>query len=236
MSRLAKLPLGFALVIALHCGVSNGAAQTKYPKMAPLDEYLMADRAAEIALARSAAPTSISNDAEILVLGRHGFETAFKGKNGFVCLVERSWTSTADPDFWDPRVRTPICWNAAAARSVLVRNIKRTELILAGRTQAQTDASIITAVDKKELPEVESGAMCYMMSKQGFGGDSVPHWPSHLMFYFPLTEPASWGANLPGSPLIGISNPAERATVFVVAVGQWSDGTGAQMPTNSHGH
>jgi len=71
-------------------GITPGQAQTpkpSYPSMAALDQYLMADRDAEIALARSAAPDAISGDAKILVLGRHGYETAVEGKNGFVCVV-----------------------------------------------------------------------------------------------------------------------------------------------------
>ena len=94
MSRIQftkAVPLIFAF-----CSVFAGSphtwtqeAKTQYPKMAPLDQYLMADRNAEIALARSAAPESISGDAEVLVLGRQGYETAVKGKNGFVCIVER---------------------------------------------------------------------------------------------------------------------------------------------------
>ncbi len=227
----------FALLVVLgtaHLGTSNQAmaqdATTPYPNMAPIDQYLMTDHGAEIALARSAAPESISRDAEVLVLGRHGFETAVKGKNGFVCIVERSWTSAADPDFWNPKVRTPICWNAAAARSILLRNIKRTEWILAGRTKAQVDEAIVAAVDKKELPATEPGAMCYMMSKQGYGGDSVEHWPPHLMFYFPQTDPAIWGANLPGSPVVAVSDTSEHVTTFVIAVQQWSDGTDIANP------
>ena len=218
---------GLALLVVLgtaYQAVSQDAT-TPYPKMAPIEQYLMTDQGAEIALARSAAPESISRDAEILVLGRHGFETATKSKNGFVCLVERSWTSTADPDFWNPKVRTPICYNAPAAHSVLLRNTKRTELILAGRTQAQVDETIFAAVDKNELPAIELGAMCYMMSKQGYGGDTVAHWPSHLMFYFSQTDPAIWGANLPGSPIIAISDTREHVTTFVIAVQRWSDGT-----------
>ena len=81
----------FALLVVLgapYQALAQNAA-TPYPKMAPIDQYLMADQAAEIALARSAAPESISRDAEVLVLGRHGFETAVKGKNGFVCIVGR---------------------------------------------------------------------------------------------------------------------------------------------------
>jgi hypothetical protein len=228
---------GFALLVVLGTAYQAMAqdAKTAYPSMAPIEQYLM-DRTAEIALARSAAPESISRDAEVLVLGRHGFETAVKGKNGFVCIVERSWTSTADPDFWNPKVRTPICWNAPAARSVLLRNLKRTELILAGRTQALTDEIIAAAVDKKELPAMEHGALCYMMSKQGYGGDSVEHWPPHLMFYFSQTDAGTWGANLPGSPIIAVSDTREHATTFVIAVQRWSDGTEGQLVTKSHDH
>jgi len=225
----------FALLVGLgtaYLGTANQAmaqdAATPYPNMAPIDQYLMTDQSAEIALARSAVPESIARDAEVLVLGRHGFETAVKGKNGFVCIVERSWTSAPDPEFWNPKVRTPICYNAAAARSVFVRNIKTTDLILMGRTQAQTDEIIVAAVDKKELPAMEPGAMCYMMSKEGYGGDSVKHWPSHLMFYFPQTDPAIWGAGLPGSPIIAMSDAQEHVTTFVIAVQRWSDGTEAR--------
>ena len=75
-------------------------AKSKYPHMAPVEEYLMTDRNAEIALARSAAPDAISHDATVVVLGRRGYETAAEGRNGFVCLVERGWMSSADaPEF-----------------------------------------------------------------------------------------------------------------------------------------
>jgi hypothetical protein len=216
----------FALLVVLGTAYQAMAqdATTPYPNMAPIEQYLM-DRTAEIALARSAAPESISRDAEVLVLGRHGFETAVKGKNGFVCIVERSWTSAPDPDFWNPKVRIPMCLNAAAARSYLPRNIKRTDLILAGRTKAQTDETIAAAVDKKELPAMEPGAMCYMLSKQGHGGDSVEHWPPHLMFFYSQTDPGTWGAGLSDSPILASNDAREHLTTFAVAVQRWSDGT-----------
>jgi hypothetical protein len=199
-----------------------------YTKMAPVDQYLMADRAAEISLARTAAPESISRDAEVLVLGRNGFETAVKGKNGFVCVVGRSWTSAVDADFWDPKVRVPLCVNAAGARSYLLRVAKETEWGLSGRTPAQMTESISAAIAKKELPAMESGAMCYMMGKQGYGGDSIPHWSAHLMFFYSDTDPAIWGANLPGSPVVAMSDPVEHLTQFVIPVQRWSDGTEAR--------
>jgi hypothetical protein len=217
----------FALLVVLGTAYQAMAqdATAPYPNMAPIDQYLMTDQGAEIALARSAASESISRDAEVLVLGRHGFETAVKGKNGFVCIVERSWTSAPDPDFWNPKVRTPICFNAAAARSYLPRTTKRTDLILAGRTKAQTDEAIAAAVDKKELPAMEPGAMCYMMSKQGYGGDCVKHWPPHLMFYYSQTDPATWGAGLPDSSIFASNDTREHLTTFVVSVQRWADGT-----------
>jgi hypothetical protein len=200
--------------------------KTPYPNMAPVDQYLMEDREAEIALARSAAPESISRDAEILVLGRHGYETAVKGKNGFVCIVERSWTAPIDdPGFWNPKGRAPLCLNAAAARSYLPRTIRKTDLILAGRTKAQMMEAIVAAIDKKELPTMEPGAMCYMLSKQGYLSDRDGHWHPHLMFFYSRTDPAAWGAGLPGSPIFAFNDTWEHLTTFLVPVREWSDGT-----------
>ena len=210
-------------------------AATKYTKMAPVEEYLMADRAAEIVLARSAAPESIARDAEVLVLARHGFETAVKGKNGFVCIVGRSWTSAADEDYWDPNVRVPICINAAGARTYLFRVRKIAELALAGRTLAQVNEITVAALARKELPAMEAGAMCYMMGKEGYGGASAPHWPPHLMFFYTDTDPAIWGANLPGSPVIAVSDPLQHMTQFVIPTQRWSDGT-EYVPSSPHPH
>lgn len=224
----------FALLVVLgtaHRAMAQDAAKP-YPKMAPVERYLMADRNAEITLARSAAPESISRDAEVEVLARHGFETAVQGKNGFVCIVGRGWSSAADADFWNPKVRVPMCLNAAAAHSYLLRITKITELALAGRTPAQVNEAIAAAIEKKELPPMESGAMCYMMSKEGYGGDVVPHWPPHLMFFYSDTDPAIWGANLPGSPVVAVADPMEHLTQFVIPTQRWSDGT-EYLPASS---
>jgi hypothetical protein len=247
MSNTTKVPMNrklvamkalwaVALVVGL-CGVSHSRAQDPnipYPSMAPIDQYLM-DRNAEIALARSAAPESISRDAEVSVLGRHGYETAVKGKNGFVCVVERSWMSPFDfPEFWNPKMRGPICFNPRAVRSILPLTFKRTELVLAGLSKSQIIDGI-KAFDVKGLPALESGAMCYMMSKQGYLNDSARHWVPHLMFYVPLTDPKSWGADLPGSPVMlnpQFQGAPEPITEFMVLVPNWSDGTPA--PTDTH--
>jgi hypothetical protein len=201
-----------------------------YSKMAPIEQYVVADRNAEISMARSAAPPSISADAEVMVLGRRGYETAVKGKNGFVCLVERSWMSPFDfPEFWNPKMRGPICFNPAAVRSILPLTFKRTELVLAGQSKAQIIEGI-KAFDAKGLPPLEPGAMCYMMSTQGYLNDSAGHWVPHLMFYVPLTDPKSWGADLPGTPVMlnpQFAGAPEPITEFMIPVATWSDGTAA---------
>ncbi len=183
------------------------AAKTAYPSMAPLDQYLMTDRDAEIALARSAAPDSISHDATILVFGRHGYETAFKGKNSFVCVVERAWMSPSDhPEFWNPRLRGPICFYPAAARSILPLTIKRTGWVLAGLSKAQIMDNLKAAVDRKERPTLEPGAMSYMMSKRAYLTDDDGHNMSHLMIYTPLTQGATWGADRPAPRSCSVGN------------------------------
>jgi hypothetical protein len=209
----------------------NEDRSTAYPSMASIEKYLMPDRSAEIALARSAAPEAISSDAKILLLGWRGYETAIEGKNGFVCMVERSWMSPFNSaDFWNPKVRVPQCFNPAAARSILPLTFKRTEMVLAGLSKAQMIDSIKAGFDNKELPTPEPGAMCYMMSRTGYLNEALGHYVPHLMFYFPLTDKSSWGADLRDSPVT--LNPQfrdgpEPITEFVISVGKWSDGTAA---------
>lgn len=226
VGTIAVTSVALAIMFGTARQVIAQDAKAAYPTMAPVERYLMEDRNSEIALARSAAPESISRDAEVLVLGRKGYETAIKGKNGFVCIVERSWTAPIDdPNFWNPKLRGPICFNAAAARSYLPRTIMKTDLILAGRTKAQMVEAITAAIDKKELPAMEPGAMCYMLSKQGYLSDRDGHWHPHLMFFVSQTDPAAWGADLPGSPIIAFNDSWERLITFLVPVRQWSDGT-----------
>jgi len=224
--RLA--PVIVALMVVLGTAFPpQPVAQTprSYPTMAPIEQYRMA-RDAEIAMARSAAPESISRDAAIMVLGQHGFETAVKGTNGFVCLVERGWSAGVnDPVFWNPKIRGPICLNAAASRSNLPNTIKKTEWVLAGLTREQISEKLKAALESKELTPPEPGSMCYMMSKDGYLSDSAGHWHPHLMFFVPGTDAKAWGANLAGSPMLATTDPTEQVTVFMLPVSNWSDGT-----------
>jgi hypothetical protein len=224
---------GCALVVVLGAGWLARAqdAKTPYPSMAPLGQYLMPDRNAEIALARSAAPTSISSDATVLVLENSGYQTAVEGKNGFTCLVERAWVSPFDsPEFWNPKMRGPICYNPPAVRTILPYRVNRTRLALTGLSKAQIRENVIVAIAKNEFPIPEAGAMSYMLSKAGNLGDSAGHWRPHLMFHVPKTDGTSWGAGLAGSPVLfndEYRDVPEPETIFMLPVFRWSDGDAA---------
>lgn len=228
--------LAFAAVAMLAAGAPPApatAAGSMYPSMAPLEKYLIPNRAAEIALARSAAPLSISAHATVLVLGRHGYETATRGTNGFTCLVERAWTAPFDfRQFWNWKIRGPICYNEPASRTILTYTIRRTQMVLAGLTNSQMLARTRAEVASGQLPLPALGSMSYMMSKAQYLGDGSGDWMPHLMIYASKAsaarDGAAWGANLTGSPVIYDSREIvmpEPETIFMIPVERWSDGT-----------
>jgi hypothetical protein len=224
-----------ALAFLVQAGLTGATLQAQaqaekatYPAMAPLDEYLMPDENSEIATARSVAPASVSDGAEVMVLGRNGYTTAVKGGNGFVCLVQRSWAAATDfPEFWNPKIRAPICFNAPAARTNVPSILKKTTLVVAGKSKTEIAEAVASALDKNKVPALEPAAMYYMMSKQQYLSDREKSWHPHLMWFVPGDAAKSWGANLPGSPILAANDPEDRMTIFLVWVGHLSDGTPA---------
>jgi len=239
-SKVAIIAVALSCVAsALDTPKAAQAAQPSslYPTMAPISEYLMTDRQVEIDLARTAAPPSISDHATIWVLGAHGYVTAVTGTNGFTCEVDRSWTKAFDDDnFWNPKVRTPICFNGPATRTVLPYTIFETKLALAGATESEIRERLTAAVAAKQLPEPENGSMGYMMSKVSYIDDHVKAWYSHIMIYTPSTLGAndgeSWGADRDRSPVVFDSAHKvwpQPWALFFVPVSHWSDGSPAPM-------
>jgi hypothetical protein len=213
----------------LICATSSAGADTAkvaYPAMAPVAQYQMTSAADEIALARSAAPASISGDADVLTLGRQGYEPAAKGKNGFTCLVERSWAAGfGNPEFWNPKIRGPICFNAAAVRSVLPGYLERTQWVLAGVSKSDMIARTRAALAANTFVMPEPGVVAYMLSKQQYLAGADGHWHPHLMFFVAHSDSAAWGANRDGSPIFADQGDPEPVTTFVIPVTNWSDGT-----------
>jgi hypothetical protein len=226
---MAKIAIRFlVLTIAAQMILSAQTAKSAYPAMAPLAQYLMPEQSAEIALARSGAPPSIAEKADVMVLGREGYSTATKGTNGFVCIVERSWGAATDfPEFWNPKIRAPICFNPQAAQTFLPIYLMKTKLALSGRSNSEILAATTSALDQKKLPALAPGAMCYMLSRQQYLNDEGKSWHPHVMFFVAGDAAKSWGADMPGSPVMSSNDPEERATVFMIYARKWSDGTPA---------
>jgi hypothetical protein len=230
-NHLKIIALAFALQIVFPAPGRQAVAQAGkalYPAMASMDQYLISDEKSEIALARSAAPSSISDGAEVMVLGPEGYKTAVKGTNGFLCIVERSWAQNEDvAEFWNPKMRAPHCFNAQAAKSFALIYLMKTRLVLAGKSKSEIAQDIQTALDKKELPALEPGAMAYMMSKQQYLNDQGKSWHPHAMFYFSGDMAKTWAADDPNSPVMFANDSEERVTVLFVLADKWSDGTAA---------
>ena len=230
---IKMIALAFVLNIVLPGAGSQAVAQaakTAYPAMAPLDQYLISDEASEIALARSAAPSSISNGAEVMVLGREGYKTAVNGTNGFLCIVERSWGQGTDQaEFWNPMMRAPHCFNAQAASSIARVYLMKTKLVMAGKSTPEIAHAITAALDKNDLPALEPGAMAYMMSKQQYLNDQGKSWRSHVMFFSPGDMTKSWAADASNSPVMMANDSEERVSILFVVADKWSDGTAAPM-------
>jgi hypothetical protein len=225
--RKAAIASCIAMLACALAGAEVARAETAaYPTIAPIAQYRLNSQADEIALARSAAPPSISNRAEVLTLGGAGYETAVKGSNGFVCIVERAWASGFDAaEFWNPKIRGPICFNPASVRSVLPTYLERTKWVLAGASKAELVERTKADIAAGRIKPPEAGAMCYMLSKDGYLSDSGGHWHPHLMFFVP--RGADWGAGLPGSPVMDGGPDIDPAAVYLVPVAKWSDGTPA---------
>jgi len=221
---------GLAFLLCTFSAASAEDAKAPYLAMAPLVQYQIAIVADETALARSAAPTSISGEADVLTLGSDGYKTAVKGKNGFVCLVQRSWAADFnDAEFWNPKIRGPICFNPAAVRTVLPGYLERTQWVLTGVSKSDMIDRTRTALNTNTFVAPEAGAMSFMMSKQGYLSDDGGHWHPHLMFFVAHSDAAAWGANLRGSPIFAAQSDPEPITTFFIPVTKWSDGTTDMM-------
>lgn len=209
-----------AVVMAGAAVASSAAGAASYLARADLSAYAM-PREQETALALSAAPPSISSRATVMTLDATGYATVRKGDNGFVCMVQRAWAM--DPsaaEFWNPRIRAPVCFNSAA-RPLALAYLARTSRVLAGATREQL-------ADWPDAPTPDVGALAFMMSRHGYLDDSAAGpWRPHLMVFLPPTAPEVWGANLPASPVYGggVLTPADRTSVFMLAVPAWSDGS-----------
>lgn len=207
-------------VLAL--ALTSVGAFSQEMKYAPLNEYMM-PRDTEIALAKSAAPASISDHATIKVFTARGYEVVHQGDNGWICFVMRGFTGA--PTFtpaqvramiaYDPKTLAPICLNPDAVKTVLPYYELRTRLGIERKTPEEIGEAVRKAYANGEIPKRETVSFGYMWSADqvlGPGG----HWHPHIMIYAPNYENSMLGGNSPGSHLPAVGDDA--GTPFAVVV------------------
>ena len=200
-----------------------------YPTMAPIQQYLM-PAAAEIAMARSAGPASVSDHAQVLVLTTKGYIVAAKGDNGWVCFVGRMWTAGLDdPEFWNPKGRGPACLNPPAVQSVLPQYLARTNWALAGDTREEIAKKAKAAYADHQFTDPAPNSFAFMLSKEGYLSDQVKGpWHPHVMPFIASDQMATWAAGFDGSPIIGPLPNTFRTYepwTLSIPVHRWSDGS-----------
>jgi len=215
------IPAFFSAMVSLlpvALNAQSGSAPRAYP---PLNEYLMAPEA-EIAMARSAAPSNISDKAAIKVLSPSGYQVVREGDNGFVCLVLRGWAApTYTPEqfrgfVYEAGIRAPICFDPSAARTVLPYYELRSRLGMAGRSPAQIAEGVQEAYSKGELPRRDGVSFAYMWSAEQTLGPGIGHWHPHMMVFAPYYDNTMLGGNPFGHVLPQVSDDA--GTPFTVVV------------------
>lgn len=222
-----------ALIVLLAGAPAYGQVPPRnpYPTMAPVSQYLMPS-AAEIEMARSAAPASISAKAEVLVLTKSGYVVAEKGSNGWVCFVGRMWSAGLDdPEFWNPKGRGPACLNPLAVQSVLPFYLARAKWALAGDTRDEIAKKSQAGYADHQFADPTPGSFALMLSKEGYLNDGVAGpWRPHVMPFIALDQLNTWAAGFKGSPILSPATSTFRSyepVTIVILAPFWSDGSPA---------
>jgi len=155
-------------------------------------------RAEEMALARSAAPASISDSATIYVLTDSGYVIGAKGTSGAACYVSRDWINSVEPHCFDPE----------GAETILPMHMRKVGMLHAGKSKAQADAAVAEGIATGRFRLPRRPVMSYMMSAEqkliAPNGTPVGAWRPHLMIYYPYLTNADLG--LTGDDAMGAAS------------------------------
>ena len=223
----SRFALYFALVFSA-LPLSAAAGITLDSRIGSTAPYLPADRDAEIALARTAAPPSISADASVYILGPHGYEKVADGTNGWVCIVGHSFDAFFnDTEFWLPENRSPACLNPPAVATELPRFVQRSQWVMAGASIREMIAKTQAALADGSLKQPAPDAFAFMLSKKGYLNHAHGPWHPHVMFFVPYSQLQSWGAaDVDAAPIQSYGeNGALEPLNIDIPVKRWSDGS-----------
>ena len=179
-------------------------------------------RDSEIALARSAAPASVSADATVLVFTDSGFVRAVSGSNGVTCIVNRSWPQSVEPH----------CFDAEGTATILPMEIYRTLAYHRGKTEKEADKAIAAGLTNGTFRLPERPAMSYMMSARqrlvDDDGSIVGKWRPHIMIYSPYLTNKDVGLSAKPDMSVGMVAEEGKPTASIMIVMRDFTGTSSK--------
>ena len=196
-------PRALALAVATMVGAGMGLAAPLHAQGGAMD------RDAEIRLAMSAGPPSVSEGADVYVFGEEGFERAVAGTNGFACMVVRV---AEEPDFLAPH-----CFNPDAVATVLPGKLAEGRLIAQGLSGEEVEKQLLAGFDDGTLPLPSGMPWAYMLSSgQQLG--PAGHWKPHFMLYMPYAtnEDVGGSPQMPEYPFVGPTVGHPHSTLVIV--------------------
>ena len=224
----------FILAQLVAISVAANAFAQPAPSAYPVKPVPLPD-AEEIALAVTAAPAELSNNAAVVTVRDGKVITIREGTNGSTCMVARD--SHAGSLY-------PICFNPEGTRTVLKRELMQVRLRTLGVAEDSIDRAVASAYKRGELEAPREIALAYMMSPKQIlfssaeaSGRRVGAWHPHLMFYVPGATPAKFGLadGGTGEP-IQVGSPGTPQAEVIIKVQKWADGTPVGGTSKQHEH
>lgn len=164
--------------------------------------------AQEIALARSAAPRSVSDSASVYVFTDTGYTLAVRGSSGAACYVSRSWPASIEPH----------CFDAEGAATIMRIHMREVELLHRGLTPAQAEREIGPAILAGTFRLPSRPSLSYMMSADqrliSDDGRAVGAWRPHMMIYYPFL-PATPTTDMSAGMITGAGTAQSSITIVV---------------------
>jgi hypothetical protein len=202
------------IAVTVTCVVSTTSIGQIVPTRTGPRKLLARD--VEIALARSAAPASVSADARVLVLADTGFLVAVEGSNGVTCIVNRSWPTSLEPH----------CFDAEASATILPIELRRTVLYQRGIAEAEVERDIARMIASGEFRAPRRPAVSYMMSEgqQLVGDDGKPagRWRPHIMIYYPYLKNSDVGfGRIPDMKVGMVTDEAAPTSSLMIVMAQF---------------
>jgi hypothetical protein len=176
------------------------------------------ERAREIALARSAAPSAVSAGATVYVLEGNDWIVGEKGTSGVACWVSRSRPNSLEPH----------CFDEEGAATILPIHMHEARLQLEGRSKEEIDREIAAGLVSGRFRLPSRPAMSYMMSSGQMlvsdGGENVGKWQPHLMIYFPYLEAGDLGlAGEPSTDAAMVVDPGKALSNILILTRSFVD-------------